>query len=318
MKEGQPGEKGHFGRRNRISVLGAGHDTSLGSGAPSRRGGKRPRALDSVSIIHLRGLKSTCDVCIFSHNRTQATQGFGPSTRASVSPTMRRIRVLLIEDNRLLREGITAMIKEQTDMRVIASTGNGDALLKVKRLKPDVILLDLGLRGHSSLRLVKMVRKDIPDAKVIIMDLVPVQAELVEFVKAGVSGFILKDATLEDFIGTIRSVAEGAKVLPPPMTDSLFSQIVQHVARIGKKNLLRSVRMTKREREVVEQIADGLSNKEIAQRLNIAVDTVKSHVHNILEKLALHTRLEIASYAHREKASSTRDSYQSDGLMSPR
>lgn len=221
---------------------------------------------------------------------------------------MKRIRVLLIEDNRLLREGITAMIKEQTDMRIISSSGNGDALFRAKRLKPDVVLLDLGLRSHSSLRLVQQVKKVTPGAKVIIMDLVPVQAELVDFVRAGVSGFILKDATFEDFVATIRSVAEGEKVIPQPLAGSLFSQIVEHATRKGRRNLLRSVRMTKREREVVEHIADGLSNKEIAQRLNIAVYTVKSHVHNILEKLALHTRLEIASYAHHQETSKSKDS----------
>ena len=222
-------------------------------------------------------------------------------------PAMKKIRILLIEDNRLLREGITAMIRGRPDMRIIASSGNGDSMLKAKKLYPDVVLLDLGLRSQSSLRLVHHVKKEIPNAKVIIMDLVPVQAELVEFVKAGVSGFILKDATFEDFVGTIRSVAEGTKVIPPPLAGSLFSQIVEHAARRGGKNLFKSVRMTKREREVIEQIAIGSSNKEIAHELSIAVHTVKSHVHNILEKLALHTRLEIASFAHRQDSPKNKD-----------
>lgn len=215
---------------------------------------------------------------------------------------MKKIRILLVEDNRLLRDGITALIKDQRDMRVIASSGNGDALLRLKRFNPEVVLVDLGLRGRNSLRLVRQMRKEAPRARVVIIDLVPVQAELVEFVRAGVSGFILKDATFTDFVKTIRSVAQGEKVLPPPMTDSLFSQIVEHGARKGRGNPFKSVRMTKREREVIQQIAEGLSNKEIAGKLDIALHTVKSHVHNILEKLALHTRLEIASYAHREEA----------------
>jgi len=215
---------------------------------------------------------------------------------------VKKIRILLVEDNRLLRDGITALIKDQRDMRVIASSGNGDALLRLKRFNPEVVLVDLGLRGRNSLRLVRQMRKEAPRARVVIIDLVPVQAELVEFVRAGVSGFILKDATFTDFVKTIRSVAQGEKVLPPPMTDSLFSQIVEHGARKGRGNPFKSVRMTKREREVIQQIAEGLSNKEIAGKLDIALHTVKSHVHNILEKLALHTRLEIASYAHREEA----------------
>jgi DNA-binding NarL/FixJ family response regulator len=200
------------------------------------------------------------------------------------------------------------MIREQRDMRVIASSGHSDVVPKAKRCKPDVVLLDLGIRGQNSLRLVELVQLHAPHAKVIIMDLVPVHDELVDFVRAGVAGFILKDATFDDFVGTIRSVAEGAKVLPPPMTGSLFSQIVEYAAREGKGNPFRSVRMTRREREVMEQIAEGLSNKEIANALNIAIHTVKSHVHNILEKLALHTRLEIASYAHRERTAGSKAS----------
>ena len=215
---------------------------------------------------------------------------------------MRKIRILLIEDNRLLRDGIVAMIKAQPDMTVVSASGSADALAKLGRSRPQVVLLDLGLRGNNSLRIVESIRTNAPAAKVIIMDLVPVQTELVEFVQAGVSGFILKEATFDEFVRTIRTVVEGAKVLPPPMTASLFSEIVEYATRTGKRNPFRLVRMTRREREVIAQIADGMSNKEIAANLHIAIDTVKSHVHNILEKLALHTRLEIASYVHEQEA----------------
>jgi len=216
---------------------------------------------------------------------------------------MKKIQILLIEDNRLLREGLTAMLKEQPDFKITASPGNHDAVLRAKKLKPNVILLDLGLRSQNSLRLLGLLKKGSPDARVIGMDLVPVQEELVQYVQAGVSGFVLKDATFNEFLKTIRSVATGANVLPPLLTDSLFSQIVQYATHRKKGNPFSSVRMTSREREVIALIAEGLSNKEIAHRLHLATDTVKSHVHNILEKLALHTRLEIARFAH------TNDSY---------
>jgi DNA-binding NarL/FixJ family response regulator len=212
---------------------------------------------------------------------------------------MARIRVLLVEDNRLLREGITAMLNEQPDIRAEAATGNGDALGKAKKLRPQVVLLDMGLRSQNSLRVVGAIKARLPKTEVVVMDLIPVQADVVDFVKAGVSGFILKDATLDDFLHTIRSVAEGKKVLPPPLTGSLFSQIVEHaIRRGGADRLFKAVRMTKREHEVIALIAEGRSNKEIARQLHIAIHTVKSHVHNILEKLALHTRLELASFAH--------------------
>jgi two-component system NarL family response regulator len=130
------------------------------------------------------------------------------------------------------------------------------------------------------------------------MDLMPAQSEVVEFVKAGVAGFILKDATIDDFLRTIRSVAEGHKVLPPSLTQSLFSHIVEYAVQSGKADrLMKAVRLTRREHEVVNLIARGMSNKEIARELNVALHTVKSHVHNTLEKLALHTRLELASFA---------------------
>jgi DNA-binding NarL/FixJ family response regulator len=210
------------------------------------------------------------------------------------------IRLVVVEDNRLLREGLTALLREQSDIKVLASLGSGDALIQGKRLKPDVILLDLGLRSHSSLHVVQSVIAQNPHAKIVIMDLAPVQTTLVEYVRAGVSGFVLKDATFDEFLETVRAVARGAKILPPKLTASLFTQLAERVASRSKGNPFRFVRMTKREHEVVDLIAEGLSNKEIAQRLHLAIDTVKSHVHNILEKLALHTRLEISSYRHAE------------------
>lgn len=207
------------------------------------------------------------------------------------------ISVVLIEDNRLVREGMTAMLNQTTDFRVVAAGPSGDPAL-LRDTKPQVILLDVGLWDDDSLRLAETVRKESPESKVIIMDLLPIHEDIVEFVNAGVSGFILKDATFEDLVTTIRSVADGAHVLPPQMTSTLFSQIAREAVQKGRAADIESVRMTAREREVIGLIGEGLSNKEIAARLNIATHTVKSHVRNVMEKLALHTRLQIAAYAH--------------------
>ena len=141
-------------------------------------------------------------------------------------------------------------------------------------------------------------KKDFPEAKIIVMDLAPVQADILQYVKAGANGFILKDASLNDFLITIRTVNEGATVLPPLLVDSLFSQIVDQAVRNGKSKLNEAVKMTNREREVIGLLGQGLSNKVIAQKLHISTFTVKSHIHNIMEKLALHTRLEIANYSY--------------------
>jgi DNA-binding NarL/FixJ family response regulator len=208
------------------------------------------------------------------------------------------IRVLLIEDNRLLRDGATAVLNEEPDIKAVPVSGsNGDAIAKARSFKPHVVLLDIGLRNMNSVKIVQALRKELPKTEVIVMDLIPVHADVAEFVKEGVSGFILKDATLDAFLRAIRSVARGVKVLPPPLTDSLFSQIVEHALKTGNpKKVVKAVAMTKREQEVVDLIAKGRSNKQIAEKLSIAVHTVKSHVHNILEKLALHTRLELAHH----------------------
>lgn len=210
---------------------------------------------------------------------------------------MKKIRILLVEDNRMLRDGIRALINKQADLKVVAATGgNHDTLLQARTSKPHVVLIDLGLRSENGLRVVGILTKELPNIKVIGMGLVPSQQDVVEFVEAGAAGFILKDATIADVLGTIRSVVEGTKVLPPLLTGSLFSHVVEHALRKGKGKLPNAVRMTKREREVIVLIAEGLSNKDIASRLNLSTYTVKSHIHNILEKMALHSRLEIAAH----------------------
>ena len=211
----------------------------------------------------------------------------------------KKIRLLLIEDNRLLRDGILTILKPQKDIVIIASSGDSkNPLLKIHQLKPNVVLLDLGLRSQNSLHVVEIVKKEFPQAKIIVMDLAPVQADILQYVKAGANGFILKDASLNDLLITIRTVSEGATVLPPLLVDSLFSQIVEHAVREGKSKLNEAVKMTKRERDVIALLSEGLSNKEIAQKIHISTYTVKSHIHNIMEKLALHTRLEVANYTY--------------------
>ena len=217
---------------------------------------------------------------------------------------MKAIRILLIEDNRILRDGITAMINGEADMTLVrASGGNGDTLLQVRKLRPHVVLLDLGLRNNNGLRVVDSLTREFPKTKVIGMGLIPAQLDIIQWVEAGASGLILKDASIEDFLGTIRSVVRGTKVLPPALAGSLFTHVIEHAQKKKKGKLINTARMTKREREIIALIADGLSNKEIAGRLNIEIYTVKSHVHNILEKLALHSRTQIASFFHNEEPS---------------
>ncbi len=214
---------------------------------------------------------------------------------------MRKIRMLLIEDNRLLREGILAMLRKERDIDVVAASGNrANTVLKINRLKPNVILLDLGLRSLNSLHVVESAKKEFPKTKVIVMDLAPVPADIMQYEKAGASGFILKDTSPDDFLTTIRAVSEGKKVLLPSLSTSLFSRIIEHAVKGGRTKLREAFRMTKRELNVIVLVGDGLTNREIGQRLHIPVSTVRSHVHNTMEKLALHTRLEVANYSFRD------------------
>jgi DNA-binding NarL/FixJ family response regulator len=209
------------------------------------------------------------------------------------------ISLVLIDDNRLLREGLAGLIRKQSDFRILTASGDiEEALRKAREAKPQVILLDFSLESGDSLRVTTTVRQDVPEARVIVMGLLPLQEDVAAFVRAGASGFIMKDASFDDFLRTIRAVADGADVLPPQLTGSLFGQITRQVMSRGRAPVLEGVRLTERERQVIDLLGEGLSNKAIAARLHIAIHTVKSHVHNVLEKLALHTRLEVAAFSH--------------------
>ena len=215
---------------------------------------------------------------------------------------MKKIRIFLVEDNRVLRDGIVTLLDGQPDMRVVAAIGSGNNVLStIRKVKPHIKILDLGLWNEKHRMIMDAVKKEFPELKVIGMGLIPSQTDVVESIEAGASGFIMKDATVKDFLATIRTVHKGIKVLPPSLAGSLFAHVIEHTLKQGKGKLTNAVRMTKREREIIAIIADGHSNKEIAQQLNIATHTVKSHVHNIMEKLALHSRLQIASYSHEKE-----------------
>lgn len=213
---------------------------------------------------------------------------------------MKKIKILLIEDNRLLRDGIEAMIKKQPDMHMAAAVGDNENILPVmNKFKPDIVLLDLGLRNKSSLNIVKLSKQHYPETKIIVMDLVPLQADILEFVQIGVSGFITKDASINEFCKTIRSVYQGNQVLPSNLAGSLFSQIVDlTIEKTKPSEIAESICLTKRERQVIALIANGSTNKEISAELHLSIYTVKSHVHNILEKLALNTRMQIARHVY--------------------
>lgn len=223
-------------------------------------------------------------------------RGSGEIEAATVPPTD-RITVALIDDNRLVREGLTSLLNRAPDIRVVSGKQGTHGSFPGE-VDPQVILLDLGLENGESLRVARKLGEDLPDARVIVMDLLPDEEDIMKFVGVGVSGFVMKDATLDELLSTIRSVASGKDVLPPPLVDTLFSEIAKEVVSNGVPAVLDCVRMTPREREVIDLIAEGMSNKAIGKALHISTHTVKSHLRNIMEKLNLHSRLQIAAYVY--------------------
>ena len=212
---------------------------------------------------------------------------------------MEQTRLIILEENRLFREELSELIEEQSDLKLVGSFGERERIFpKVHELKPHLLLMDLGLQNRN-LNIVRDVKKDLPATKVIAMDLFPMQEDMYDFVLAGISGFILKDASVGNFLKTIRSVARGTSVLPANLMDTLLAQIATHdQERVAiPKEAEEPVWMTKREQQVIELISEGLTNKEIGASLNLSTYTVKSHVHHILEKLALSSRVQIAHHA---------------------
>ena len=219
---------------------------------------------------------------------------------------MKKTRLLIIEDNHLLREGLVAILKRQKDIVPFAVSSDGEStILKIHKLKPRLILLDLDIRSQNSLHTVETLKKEFPEAKLIVMDLAPLQGDLHRYVKAGALGFVLKDTTLDDFLATIRTVAEGARVLPPKFPDTLFSKIVELAIKSKRITSTEPVRMTKAEKEVFVLIGDGLSNKEIGRRLHIPSRLIKVHVENIMKKLTWHNHLESSNHNYSDAALKT-------------
>lgn len=210
------------------------------------------------------------------------------------------VSAVVIEDNRLLREGITAMLRGQEGFTVLGASGDVPQILReIPALRPSVVLLDFGLGDDDSLDICARVRTLVPDSRVVVMGISAPQEDVAAFIRAGAAGFIMKDATPDEFVSTIRVVAAGEQALPRSLTQSLFAQIMRGEIVSDRAVMEEGIRLTIRECQIVDLLGEGLSNKEIAAQLHVAVHTVKSHVHNILEKLSLHTRLEIAAYARR-------------------
>ena len=209
------------------------------------------------------------------------------------------IQIFIVDDNRLLREGLVSMLAEQEDLTVIGAAASGrKAIKQIKKLRPQVTLIDIGMPEKDGIEVTQELRRDLPEVKVIILGMVDLTGEIMACIEAGAAGYVLKEASFDYLVETIRSVHRGESFCSPQMAASLFSRIAELASERMPSIAESSVKLTGRELEIINEIAEGLSNKEIAKRLSIETQTVKNHVHNILDKLQLHNRLEAVQYAH--------------------
>lgn len=207
---------------------------------------------------------------------------------------LRTTRFMIIEANRILREGLAAVISGQPDFRVVKTlSGDRDMVRAARQVKPDAILLDMGLRRMSALRAVTTLVSILPRARVIGMGLLPSQEDIVGFVQAGAAGFIVKNASVEDVLRTIRAVVDGEVAHPPSLTGSLLAFVADRASRKTGVVVPPGGRMTRREREIIMHVANGESDIGIARHLGISPSAVRSHISNIVEKMALRSHLHI-------------------------
>lgn len=207
------------------------------------------------------------------------------------------ITVAIIEDNRMVRDALSAMLNALPDVSVLHAADNApfDAL---RTISPRLLLLSVDLPDDQCVTIASRTRDELGGCDVVVMDLSPEQSGIAQLVNVGAAGFILKDAPFEEYAETVRRVAAGDSVMPPRMLGSLFSQLNSATIAGQKQARASAVHLTPREQEITGLIAQGKSNKQIAMQLSIAAHTVKTHVRNVMEKLELNTRLQIAAYMH--------------------
>ncbi len=203
------------------------------------------------------------------------------------------IRVALVDDHNLCRRGLTELLTHCYGMTVVGATDNAKGLETLLReQKPDLVVMDLRMEPHGGLQLIDMMRKDGFDTPVVILTMSDAEADLAAAMRIGVRGYLLKDMAPDDVVDAIRRVAGGEMVVAPAMTMKMIA-ILQHGDKEPDyQTSLKS--LTEREREILQLLAGGESNKAIAKTLGISNDTVKQHVRHILTKLNLTSRVEAA------------------------
>ena len=208
------------------------------------------------------------------------------------------IKILLADDHRIFRESLSTLLEQQTDIEIIAQANNGQTAVQLaKKLLPDVVIMDIGMPDLNGIEATRQILSKESQIKIIALSMYSDRKFVAEMLKAGASGYLLKDSAAEELIQAIRTVIGGGTYLPPSLTDLVVENYVRNPTRTEKGAFSA---LTPREREVLQLMAEGKSTKRIAGNLHISIKTVETHRLNIMEKLDIHSVAELTKYAIRE------------------
>lgn len=208
---------------------------------------------------------------------------------------MTRQRILLVDDHEVVRLGLKALIERQGGMEVVAEAATAtEAVTKALAFKPDVVVMDIRLAGDSGIEACRQITEGLPEAKVIMLTSYAEDEMLFAAIRAGAAGYVLKQAGGQDVIRALNAVAEGHSLLDPALTERVFVE-VRRAARVQEVTAF--AQLTEQERRVLALVAEGRTNREIAQELHLGEGTVRNYVSNILGKLGVSNRAEAAAYA---------------------
>ncbi len=220
----------------------------------------------------------------------------------SGEPSSDDIRVMICDDHALFRRGLIMVLEAEDDIEVVAEAEDGeDAVEKAAEFVPDVVLMDVRMPGVDGIEATRRIAEKVPTAKILMLTVSDEEEDLYEAIKAGATGYLLKEVSIEEVAPAARAVVAGQSLISPSMASKLLGEFSNLAKRAEERTSVPAPRLTERELEVLRLVAQGKSNREIAGDLYISENTVKNHVRNILEKLHLHTRMEAVMYAVREK-----------------
>ena len=210
------------------------------------------------------------------------------------------IRVLICDDHALFRRGLIMVLESEEGIDVVAEAEDGEeAIIKAEEAAPDVVLMDVRMPRMSGIEATRAIANAVPSAKILMLTVSDEEEDLYEAVKAGATGYLLKEISIEEVANAIRAVVTGQSLISPSMASKLRSEFNNLAKQAQQK--VHVPKLTDRELQVLKLVAQGMSNREVAEELFISENTVKNHVRNILEKLHLHSRMEAVVYAVREK-----------------